>query len=80
MLEGLRLRVQDVDFEMKQITVRDGKGAKDRYTPLAEALIPALREHLERVRLMHQEDLKEGYLVKRCEKRRTGKQRFAIPR
>ena len=46
---------------MKQITVRDGKGAKDRYTTLAEVLIPALREHLEKVRLRHQEDLQMGF-------------------
>jgi site-specific recombinase XerD len=38
--EALRLRVQDLDFGMKQLTVRDGKGAKDRYTVLAEAAIP----------------------------------------
>ena len=56
-----RLRVQDVDFEMKQLTVRDGKGAKDRYTTLAEALVPVLREHLEKVRLRHQEDLGMGF-------------------
>jgi integron integrase len=61
LLEGLRLRVQDLDFAMKQITVRDGKGAKDRYTPLAELLIPALREHLEKVKLIHQEDLRKGF-------------------
>jgi integron integrase len=61
LLEGLRLRVQDLDLEMKQVTVRDGKGAKDRYTTLAEALIPVLREHLEKVRLIHQEDLKLGF-------------------
>jgi integrase len=39
LLEALRLRVQDVDFGMKQITVRDGKGAKDRYTMLPESVI-----------------------------------------
>ena len=61
LLEALRLRVQDLDFGMKQVTVRDGKGAKDRYTTLAEALIPVLREHLEKVRLRHQEDLKVGF-------------------
>jgi integron integrase len=61
LLEALRLRVQDVDLEMKQVTVRDGKGAKDRYTTLAEVLIPVLREHLEKVRLRHQEDLGMGY-------------------
>jgi integron integrase len=61
LLEALRMRVQDVDLEMKQVTVRDGKGAKDRYTTLAESLTPVLREHLEAVRMRHQEDLKEGY-------------------
>ena len=61
MLEGLRLRVQDLDFEMKQLTVRDGKGAKDRYTMLPESLIPELRQHLERVQLRHQEDLAAGF-------------------
>lgn len=61
LLEGLRLRVHDLDFEMKQLTVRDGKGAKDRYTVLAERVIPALREHLERVKLIHEQDLKAGY-------------------
>src|SRR5437867_11383819 len=39
LLEALRLRVQDLDFEMKQLTVRDGKGAKDRFTVLSESLI-----------------------------------------
>ncbi len=51
LLDGLRLRVHDLDFGMKQLTVRDGKGAKDRYTVLAESMIPALKEHLERIRL-----------------------------
>ena len=60
LLEALRLRVQDLDFEMKQLTVRDGKGAKDRFTVLSESLISPLREHLERVRLTHQEDLRQG--------------------
>jgi site-specific recombinase XerD len=46
---------------MKQVTVRDGKGAKDRYTMFAEVLIPVLREHLEKVRLRHQEDLQLGF-------------------
>jgi len=61
LLEVLRLRVHDLDFEMRQLTVRDGKGAKDRYTVLPESAIPALREHLERVRLTHHEDLRRGY-------------------
>jgi integron integrase len=60
LMEALRLRVKDLDFEMKQLTVRDGKGSKDRYTVLAESVIPPLREHLERVRMVHQEDLRQG--------------------
>ena len=50
LLEALRLRVQDVDFGMKQITVRDGKGAKDRYTMLPESVILALQSTRRRTR------------------------------
>src|SRR3974390_833482 len=45
---------------MKQLTVRDGKGAKDRFTVLAESVIPGLRDHLEKVKLRHEEDLRAG--------------------
>jgi len=61
LMEGLRLRVQDLDFEMKQLTVRDGKGAKDRFSVLADGVIPLLREHLAGVKLTHEEDLAAGY-------------------
>jgi len=61
LLEVLRLRVQDLDFGMKQLTVRDGKGAKDRYSVLPESIIPQLREQLERSRLTWQADLAAGY-------------------
>lgn len=61
LLEALRLRVKDVDFEYKQIVVRDGKGAKDRVTVLPEKIIMPLREHLARVRLLHEEDLRLGF-------------------
>jgi site-specific recombinase XerD len=47
-LEGLRLRVKDVDFTRHEILVRDGKGAKDRVTMLPEALARPLGSHLER--------------------------------
>jgi len=59
-MEALRLRVKDLDFEMRQLTVRDGKGSKDRYTVLAESVIPTLREHLQRMQALHQEDLHRG--------------------
>lgn len=61
LLEALRLRAKDLDFEMKQLTVRDGKGAKDRYTVLAESVLAPLREHLQKVQLIHQNDLREGF-------------------
>jgi integron integrase len=60
LMEALRLRVQDLDLKMKQVTVRDGKGAKDRYTTLADVLVPIFQEHLQRVQLMHREDLARG--------------------
>ena len=45
LLEGLTLRVKDVDFAERTITVRGGKGGKDRVTMLADAVAPALRQH-----------------------------------
>jgi len=61
LLECLRLRVKDVDFAHLQITVRDGKGAKDRVTMLPVSVAPALREHLEKVSALHERDLAEGF-------------------
>ena len=60
-MEGLRLRVKDVDFGRGEILIRDGKGAKDRVTMLPSSIEPALREHLDRVRELHRRDLAEGY-------------------
>jgi len=59
--EAVRLRVQDVDFGFKQITVRDGKGKKDRVTPLADGVVASLQLHLEKVALIHQQDLENGF-------------------
>jgi len=61
LLECLQLRVQDIDFTRNEITVRNGKGAKDRITMLPETLKGALRDHLERVRAVHARDLKQGW-------------------
>lgn len=60
LLEGLRLRVKDVDFGRGQITVRDGKGAKDRVTMLPEKLHEALHRQLEEARALHAQDLAAG--------------------
>jgi len=61
LLEGLRLRVKDVDFERKEITVRDGKGAKDRRTMLSDQLLEPLGTHLAKVRALHEQDLVGGF-------------------
>ena len=61
LLECLRLRVKDIDFDRAEITIRDGKGQKDRVTMLPRTLIEPLRTHLSRVRLLHERDLAEGY-------------------
>lgn len=61
LMECLRLRVKDVDFEYRQLVVRDGKGAKDRVTMLPESLLELLKKHLERVKVLHEGDLAEGF-------------------
>lgn len=59
--EALRLRVKDIDFEYKQIIVRDGKGEQDRITLLPQSLIPRLKEQIEYRRSVHNADLKKGF-------------------
>ena len=56
----LRLRVKDIDFASLQISVRSGKGDKDRITILPKAIIKELQCHLEHVKLLHTQDLQEG--------------------
>jgi integrase len=53
LMECLRLRVKDVDFARNEITVRDGKGGKDRRTMLPRSLVEPLQREIERVRLLH---------------------------
>lgn len=60
LLEGLRLRVKDVDFARREITVREGKGNKDRVTMLPDRLAGALRAHLAERRAQHAADLEQG--------------------
>ena len=59
--ECLKLRVKDIDFEYRQIIVRDGKGGKDRVTMLPMAVIESLKAHLIRVKALHERDLAAGY-------------------
>ena len=60
-MECVRLRIHDIDFGMGEITVREGKGFKDRLTILPESLAVPLQEQIERVRIQHQQDLKNGF-------------------
>lgn len=60
LMECLRLRVQEVDFARREITVRDGKGGKDRRTMLPESLVEPLRKHLRTVKATHGKDLADG--------------------
>ncbi len=58
--EAVRLRVQDIDFDYKQITVRSANGNKDRVITFSDSLMPFLKDHLQRVKLMHEKDLLDG--------------------
>jgi integron integrase len=59
-LECVRLRVKDIDFERRCIIVRDGKGEKDRITMLPERVVSSLTEHIAHVKQLHDQDVKEG--------------------
>lgn len=61
LMEALRLRVKDVDFDRREITVRDGKGGKDRHTMLPRALVEPLRREVERAATLHSGDLAAGF-------------------
>lgn len=60
LMECVRLRVKDVDFDRLEIVVRDGKGGKDRRVPLPQKLREALRLSLDRVRVLHAQDRAAG--------------------
>ena len=60
-MEAVRIRVKDIDFQMKQLTVRSGKGDKDRFTTFPATLTPLLQNHLARVKTLHQQDSAQGH-------------------
>ncbi len=60
LLEACRLRTKDLDFERRILTVRQGKGGKDRVTVLPERLVDPLRDHLRSAWKLHRQDLREG--------------------
>jgi integron integrase len=61
LMECLRLRVKDVDFARNEITVRNGKGGKDRRTVLPVSLLEPLQREIERARVLHESDLSAGH-------------------
>lgn len=61
LMEGVRLRVKDVDFNYMQITVRDGKGHKDRVTILPAKFAELLKLHLKKTKIIFEQDLYAGY-------------------
>lgn len=58
--EALRLRVKDIDFDYRQISVRNAKGVKDRATILPDSLTDKLQNHIAKVRNLHKLDLSKG--------------------
>ena len=61
LMEALRLRVQDVDFDRRELRVRDGKGRRDRLTVMPERAVEPLREKIATSLALHAQDLVEGY-------------------
>ena len=60
-IEGLRLRVKDLDLERREIVIREGKGGKDRVTMVPENLVLPLRNQLEQVKRLHDRDISAGF-------------------
>lgn len=61
LMECIRLRILDVDFDYQQILVRNAKGKKDRVVPIPEKLMHSLKLQIDKVKILHNEDLKEGF-------------------
>ncbi len=59
--EALRIRIKDLDFEYQELTVRSGKGQKDRITLIPDSLIIPLKEQVNRCKKLHAKDLKKGW-------------------
>ncbi len=61
LMECVRLRVKDVDYDQHLIIVRDGKGEKDRVTLLPDGIVADLQRHLRHVKRIHEDDLEDGF-------------------
>jgi integron integrase len=60
-MECMRLRIKDVDFKYKCMTVRDGKGQKDRVTILSDKIVHRLKLQIEKAKIIHRQDLNDGH-------------------
>jgi integron integrase len=60
-MECMRLRIKDIDFKYKSITVRDGKGRKDRITILPDIITHRLKLQIEKAKIIHSQDLNDGH-------------------
>ncbi len=59
--EGIGLRIQDLDFELRRVIIHSGKGKKSRSVPMPERLVPLLHSHIEKVRIRFEQDLEQGF-------------------
>jgi integron integrase len=59
--ECLGLRIQDIDYQRKTVTIKDGKGRKDRLSMLPDKPIPRLQDHMRMVKVTHEQDLARGF-------------------
>ena len=59
--ELLNLRILDLDFDRGEIIVRYGKGSKDRHVMLPQSLVPELKQHIQKVKKIHEQDLRDGW-------------------
>lgn len=80
LMEGLRLRIKDVDFTRFEITVREGKGNKDRRTLLPRGLVEPLGREIERARVLHAQDLTAGWAWRDCHMRSVASIQRPAPR
>lgn len=61
LIEGLRVRIKDLDWERHQLCIRQGKGRRDRFTTLPESMRPELARHIEKLQVLHKRDLRAAY-------------------
>ncbi len=61
LMECMRLRVRNIDFDQKALYILNGKGGKDRIVTLPSEIFPALKAHLQKVKKLHERDLEDGF-------------------